>query len=159
MTRYRRPQDSVETRHRGPNDGRKKRMKAIVLSDGGPAPGDLPVPKPKPNEVLVRVRACSLNRADLIVTSGRKHGDQGGPGAIPGLEWSGEVVETGAEVPPTVKPGDRVMCTGSGGYAEYAVTDWGRVAPISTAMSFEEAATLPLALQTMGASGSWGCLR
>jgi NADPH:quinone reductase len=124
-------------------------MKAIVLSDGGPAPGDVPVPKPKPAEVLVRVRACSLNRADLIVTSGRKHGDQGGPGAIPGLEWSGEVVETGAEVPSTVKPGDRVMCTGSGGYAEYAVTDWGRVTPMGTEMTFEEAATLPLALQTM----------
>jgi len=124
-------------------------MKAIVLSDGGPAPGDVPVPKPKPDEVLVRVRACSLNRADLIVTSGRKHGDQGGPGAIPGLEWSGEVVETGAGVPSTVKPGDRVMCTGSGGYAEYAVTDWGRVAPMGTGMTFEDAATLPLALQTM----------
>lgn len=124
-------------------------MKAIVLSDGGPAPGDVPVPKPKPNEVLVRVRACSLNRADLIVASGRKHGGQGGPGAVPGLEWSGEVVETGAGVPSSVKPGDRVMCTGSGGYAEYAVTDWGRVAPMGTGMTFEEAATLPLALQTM----------
>ena len=124
-------------------------MKAIVLSDGGPAPGDVPVPKPKPDEVLVRVRACSLNRADLIVASGRKHGDQGGPGVIPGLEWSGEVVETGAGVPSTVKPGDRVMCTGSGGYAEYAVTDWGRVAPMGAEMTFEEAATLPLALQTM----------
>lgn len=124
-------------------------MKAIVLSDGGPAPGDVPVPKPKPDEVLVRVRACSLNRADLIVASGRKHGNHGGPGTIPGLEWSGEVVETGAGVPSTVKPGDRVMCTGSGGYAEYAVTDWGRVAPMGNEMTFEEAATLPLALQTM----------
>jgi NADPH2:quinone reductase len=124
-------------------------MKAIVLSDDGPVLGNAPAPKLKPNEVLVRVRACSLNRADLIVTSGRKHGDQGGPGAIPGLEWAGEVVETGAEIPPGLKPGDRVMCTGSGGYAEYAVTDWGRVAPMGTDMTFEEAAALPLALQTM----------
>lgn len=124
-------------------------MKAIVLGEAGLVLGDVPVPQPKPNEVLVRVRACSLNRADLIITGGRKHGNQGGPGAIPGLEWAGEVSEIGADVPPVVKPGDRVMCTGSGGYAEYAVTDWGRVAPISTAMSFEEAATLPLALQTM----------
>ncbi|MGF7206583.1 NADPH2:quinone reductase [Skermanella aerolata] len=124
-------------------------MKAIVLGDGGVALGDAPVPQPKPAEVLVRVRACSLNRADLIVTSGRSHGTIGGPGTIPGLEWAGEVIETGAEVPPGIKPGDRVMCTGSGGYAEYAVADWGRIAPVGTELSFEEAATLPLALQTM----------
>jgi NADPH2:quinone reductase len=124
-------------------------MKAIVLGEGGLALSDVPVPRPKPNEVLVRVRACGLNRADLSVTSGRKHGDHGGPGTIPGLEWSGEVIEIGADVPSVAKPGDRVMCTGSGGYAEYAVTDWGRVAPIGAAMTFEEAATLPLALQTM----------
>jgi len=124
-------------------------MKAVIIGEAGLEIGDIPVPQPKPNEVLVRVRACSLNRADLIMTSGRKHGDQGGPGAVPGLEWAGEVVETGAEVPSGLKPGDRVMCTGSGGYAEHAVTDWGRVAPIGDGMSFEEATTLPLALQTM----------
>jgi len=54
----------------------------------------------------------------------------------------------GAEVT-SIKPGDRVMCSGAGGYAEYAVTDWGRVMPMPRATSFEEAATLPVALQTM----------
>jgi NADPH2:quinone reductase len=49
-----------------------------------------------------------------------------------------------------VKPGDRVMCTGNGGYAEYAVADWGRASPIpANNMSWEQAATLPIALQTM----------
>ena len=49
-----------------------------------------------------------------------------------------------------MKPGDRVMCSGNGGYAEYAVADWGRVAAIpANNMSYEQAATLPVALQTM----------
>jgi NADPH:quinone reductase len=46
-------------------------------------------------------------------------------------------------------PGDRVMCSGSGGYAEYAVTDYGRASAIPDGMSYETATTLPLALQTM----------
>ncbi len=64
-------------------------------------------------------------------------------------EWSGEIVKIGAAVP-GLQPGQRVMCSGNGGYAEYAVTDWGRVVPIpADTMSFEQAATLPIALQTM----------
>ncbi len=47
------------------------------------------------------------------------------------------------------KPGDRVMCSGSGGYAEYAVSDWGRVNPMPDGVSFETAATLPVALITL----------
>lgn len=55
----------------------------------------------------------------------------------------------GAEVP-EFRPGDRVMCSGAGGYAEYAVTDWGRVCPLpQSAASMVEAAALPVALQTM----------
>jgi NADPH2:quinone reductase len=80
---------------------------------------------------------------------GRMHGALGGAGTIAGLEWAGEVVETGFEVA-EFQPGDRVMCSGSGGYAEYAATDWGRVSPLPAAdMSFEQAAALPIALQTM----------
>jgi NADPH2:quinone reductase len=123
-------------------------MKAAVVGDNGVEIREAPQPRPKPNEVLVRIRAASLNRADLAVASGHRHGAIGGPGAIPGLEWAGEVVEAGAEVE-GLKPGDRVMCSGAGGYAEYAVTDYGRVAPIPDGMSFETATTLPLALQTM----------
>jgi NADPH2:quinone reductase len=80
---------------------------------------------------------------------GRMHGALGGAGTIAGLEWAGKVVETGFEVA-EFQPGDRVMCSGSGGYAEYAATDWGRVSPLPAAdMSFEQAAALPIALQTM----------
>jgi len=124
-------------------------MKAAVVGEKGLEIRDVPQPRPKPNEVLVRVRAAGLNRAELAIAAGHRHGSQGGPGAIPGLEWSGEVVEIGAEVR-GIKPGDRVMCSGSGGYAEYAVADWGRVSPIpANNMTYAQAATLPVALQTM----------
>ena len=124
-------------------------MKAIVLGSDGPTFTDAPVPVPKPNEVLVRVRACALNRADLGVAAGHRHGSVGGAGTVVGMEFAGEVVQTGAEVP-GLRVGDRVMCSGAGGFAEYAVADRGRVMPIPSAqMSFEQAATLPVALQTM----------
>ncbi len=125
-------------------------MKAAVVTESGVQVKDVPEPKPGPGEVLVRVRASGLNRADLGVAAGHMHGRMGGPGTILGLEFAGEVVEVGAEVPDSVKPGDRVMCSGSGGYAEYAVADWGRVSPVPDSnMSWEQAATLPIALQTM----------
>ena len=124
-------------------------MKAAVVGDKGLEIRDVPKPRPKPNEVLVRVRAIGLNRAELAIAAGHKHGSQGGPGAIAGLEWSGEVAEVGAEVR-GIKPGDRVMCSGGGGYAEYAACDWGRVSPIpANNMTYPQAATLPVALQTM----------
>ena len=58
------------------------------------------------------------------------------------------MVETGAEVE-GYAPGNRVMCSGTGGYAEYAVSDWGRVNALPDGMSFEQAATLPVALITL----------
>ncbi len=124
-------------------------MKAAVVGEKGLEIRDVPRPEPKANEVLVRVRAAGLNRAELAVAAGHRHGTVGGAGTVVGLEWSGEVAAVGAEVK-GVKPGDRVMCSGSGGYAEYAVCDWGRVSPIpANNMTFPQAATLPVALQTM----------
>jgi NADPH:quinone reductase len=124
-------------------------MKAAVVGEKGLEIRDVPRPEPKANEVLVRVRAAGLNRAELAVAAGHRHGAVGGTGTVVGLEWSGEVAAVGAEVK-GVKPGDRVMCSGSGGYAEYAVCDWGRLSPIpANNMTFPQAATLPVALQTM----------
>ncbi len=124
-------------------------MKAIVVGTQGIALQDIPTPQPGPNQVLVRVRAAGLNRAELAVAAGHKHGSVGGPGTVVGSEWSGEIAAIGAAVP-DLQVGQRVMCSGNGGYAEYAVTDWGRVMPIPDSnMSFEQAATLPIALQTM----------
>jgi len=122
---------------------------AVVAEQGGVEIRDVPQPKPKPNELLVRVRAAGLNRADVGVAAGKAHGSTGGAGTIVGLEWAGEVAEIGSEVK-GLKPGDRVMCSGGGGYAEYAVCDWGRAATIpANNMGYEQAATLPIALQTM----------
>jgi NADPH2:quinone reductase len=123
-------------------------MKAAVATEQGLALRDIAQPKPKPNEVLVRVRAAALNRADLATARGIPHGSHGGIGAAVGLEWAGDVVEIGAEVA-GYKAGDRVMCSGTGGYAEYALTDWGRVNPMPDGMSFEQAATLPVSLLTL----------
>jgi NADPH2:quinone reductase len=124
-------------------------MKAAVVTEHGVASRDVPKPSPGPGQVLVQVRAAGLNRADLIMASGRMHGPTGGQGTVMGLEFAGEVVAVGPEVQ-GFKPGDRVMCSGAGGYAEYAVADFGRTAKIpANNMTFTQAATLPVALQTM----------
>jgi NADPH2:quinone reductase len=125
-------------------------MRAVVVGPGGPAlADDVPVPVPGEHEVLVRVRACGLNRADLGMAAGLRHGAAGGAGAVLGLEWAGEVVRTGAAVK-GLREGDRVMGSGGSAFAEYAVSDHGRVMPIPSAgMGFEQAAGLPVALQTM----------
>ena len=101
-------------------------MKAAILGEAGIEIGEVPKPTPKPNEVLVRVRATTLNRADLLIASGHQHGAVGGKGARIGLECAGEVEAVGSEVT-GIKPGDRVMATAPGGIAEYAVTDFMRV--------------------------------
>ena len=124
-------------------------MKAAVVTSNGVEIRDVPAPAPQASQVLIRVRACGLNRADLGVAAGHAHGAVGGAGTIVGMEFAGEVAEVGAHVT-HVKPGDRVMASGAAGYAEYAVADRGRVHLLpSDTMGFEEAATLPIALQTM----------
>jgi NADPH:quinone reductase len=124
-------------------------MQAAVVGEKGVEVRDLPKPTAKPNEVLIRVRASTLNRADLLVALGHQHGSVGGVGARLGLECSGEVEAVGGEVQ-GIKPGDRVMASAPGGFAEYVVTDAGRVHRIpGNNMSYEQAACFPVALQTM----------
>ncbi len=122
-------------------------MKAGVATENGLELRDIPQPKPQPFQILVRVKAAGLNRADLAASRGS--GGHGPVGGTVGIDWAGEVVEVGSEVKGGFKPGDRVMCAGSGGYAEYAVADWGRDGPMPADISFEDAATLPVALGTM----------
>ena len=124
-------------------------MKAAVLGEKGVEVRDVPRPTPKPNEVLIKVRASSLNRADTIVAAGIQHGPVAGVGARLGLECSGEVEAVGSEVT-GFKAGDRVMGSAPGGFAEYTVTDAGRLHRIpGNNMTYAQAACFPIALQTM----------
>jgi NADPH2:quinone reductase len=123
-------------------------MKAYVYGANGPVIADVARPAPKGTQVLVRVRACGLNRADLGMTKGHAHGSAGGVGTVLGMEWAGEVVELGPEAK-GVKVGDRIMGSGGAAFAEYTLADHGRLFRAPSNMNFDEAATLPVALATM----------
>lgn len=104
--------------------------------------GEASVPTVGPRDVLVRVRATALNRADLMQRSGAYPPP---PGASPilGLEAAGEVVSVGAEVEGWA-PGDAAMALlPGGGYAEYVSVPAPLLMPLPAGFSFEEAAALP----------------
>ena len=123
-------------------------MRAILVGHHGVELGERPVPEPAGAEVLVRVKAAGLNRAELGVAAGGSHGTRGGIGTVMGSEWAGIVERCGTDAT-RFEPGDRVMGRGVGSYADYVVADEGRVVPIDADMAFERAAALPIALQTM----------
>ncbi len=123
-------------------------MKAYVYGANGAAITDVVKPMPKGTQVLVRVHACGLNRADLGMTKGHVHGSAGGVGTVLGMEWAGEVAELGPEAK-GVKVGDKIMGSGGAAFAEYTLADHGRLFHAPSNMNFEECATLPIALTTM----------
>jgi NADPH2:quinone reductase len=124
-------------------------MKAYVLTDKGPAITDVPQPQPSGEQVLVKVRAACLNRADLGMARGHAHGSRGGAGTTLGGEGAGEVIAVGPQAR-GVKVGDRVMGSINGAFAEFGLMDCGRAFHIpANNMSYEQAATLPVALNTM----------
>ena len=123
-------------------------MKAYVYGAGGAAITDVAKPSPKGTQVLVKVHACGLNRADLGMTKGHVHGARGGVGTVLGMEWAGEVAELGPEAK-GVKVGDKVMGSGAAAFAEYTLADHGRLFRAPSNMNFDEACTLPIAITTM----------
>ncbi|MGY4309782.1 NADPH2:quinone reductase [Bradyrhizobium sp. USDA 4369] len=123
-------------------------MKAYVYGAQGAAITDVAKPTPTGTQVLVRVRACGLNRADLGMTKGHAHGAAGGVGTVLGMEWAGEVAELGPDAK-GLKVGDKVMGSGAAAFAEYTLADHGRLFHPPSNMNFDEAATLPIALTTM----------
>src|SRR5262249_59575778 len=100
-------------------------MKAAVVGEKGAEVRDIPKPEPAPNEILIKVRASSLNRADVGVAAGQQHGRVGGIGARLGLECSGEVEAVGSEGM-AFKPGDRVVASAPGRDADISTSEDGR---------------------------------
>ena len=104
---------------------------------------DIPVPRPKANEIVMRVRATALNRGEIVV-GGAVHG---GPEKIGGTEAAGEVHTVGAGVT-MVKPGDRVFGRVRGGIAEYVAMEAQQIIPLPAKLSFEQGAAVPISYIT-----------
>src|SRR5665213_2514955 len=127
-------------------------MKAVVLNQYGDVSQlhyqETEVPEYGDNEVLVRVRATSINPIDWKVRRGaaKERMPVEFP-AILGRDLAGEVVEYGRNVTGFSK-GMRVMALANGAYAEYTVVKAEVLAPIPDALSFEQAGALPLVTLT-----------
>ena len=102
---------------------------------------DTPVPEAGPGQLLVRVRAASLNRGEFIAGHGL-HGKAGSWKAI-GQEGAGDVAAVGAGVT-QFKPGDRVMGRCAGAFSEYALMEDSEAMALPAGVSYEEAASIPL---------------
>jgi len=122
-------------------------MKAVYLMETGSPEvlrfGELPEPSVGPNDVLIGVRACSLNRLDVFTREG-SHGTHISPPHVLGGDVAGVIVRVGEGVD-ELKPGDQVIANGRGGYAELAVAPADRVYPLPARCTFDEGATLPVA--------------
>ncbi|MCU1530365.1 MAG: quinone oxidoreductase [Frondihabitans sp.] len=132
-----------------------RRMHAIIISQpGGPdvlTPGEVPDPVVGPNDVLIRVAAAGLNRADVSQRQGHYPPPPGSP-EWPGMEVSGTVLETGPEVTGFTL-GDRVCALlAGGGYAEQVAVDAGLVLPVPDGIDLVEAAGLPEVAATVWAN-------
>lgn len=102
---------------------------------------DAPRPEPTGRQLLVRMRAASLNRGEFVIGHGL-HGAAGSWKAIGG-EGAGEVVSVGAEVS-GFAPGDRVMGRCPGAFSEYALMDMDEAIHMPDTLGFEQAASVPM---------------
>tara|TARA_B100001564_G_scaffold278982_1_gene241117 strand:+ start:148 stop:1152 length:1005 start_codon:yes stop_codon:yes gene_type:complete len=124
-------------------------MIAVTLSNNELEIKELPVPQIKPDQVLIKVYTCGLNRSDLLETQGQSFGHAGGEHKIIGGEFAGEIVELGKSVN-NFNIGDKVMCRGGSGWAEYAVANFKRIVKFDTdKISWEQGASIQGSLQTM----------
>lgn len=130
-------------------------MRCILIENPGPQSHlivcDVDTPSCKNDEILVRVKATALNRADILQRQG-KYPSPPGESIIPGLEVAGEVVEIGSDVT-QFKVGDHIYGLVAGGaYAEYCCVNQHLAALIPKGWDFNHAAALPEALMTTHAT-------
>ncbi len=147
----------------GQEDTMSATMRALVLRQHGGLENlelvkDQPKPKPKPGAVIIRVRASSFNYHDVFTVKGMPGIKVPLPVVI-GLDMAGEIVEMGESVSGW-KAGDRVLVNPlnkkkglmgemlDGGMAEYCLVDADQLIAMPDAVSFEEAAALPVAYGT-----------
>jgi NADPH:quinone reductase len=121
-------------------------MTAIgIPQPGGPdalVPEQRPVPKPGPNEILVKVAAAGVNRPDVAQRTGN-YPPPPGASDIPGLEIAGEVIALGADAA-RFTIGDKVMAlVPGGGYAQYCTAHETHALPVPPSLSMNEAAGIP----------------
>jgi len=120
-------------------------MKAIQIQQPGGVEAlqlvEIPVPKPKPSEALVKIAAIGVNFIDIYLREGRYKAPLP---FVNGQEAAGVVAEVGADVK-AVKPGDRVAYAGPpGAYAEYAAVPADRLVPVPSGVSDRDAAAAML---------------
>lgn len=122
-------------------------MKAITFDTFGDADvltlNEAPDPEVRPNDLLVRVYAAGVNRADLTHRTGGYGRPNFGDSPVIGLEIAGEVIAAGSEVS-GFAVGDRVMgVVGGGAYAEMARIDYRMAMPIPSQLDYVHAAAIP----------------
>ncbi|HEX4160521.1 MAG TPA: NAD(P)H-quinone oxidoreductase [Rhizomicrobium sp.] len=123
-----------------------KVMRAIRIENPGPdyrlVLGETERPDPGPGEVLIRVRAAGVNRADLLQGEGR-YPPPAGASPILGMEVSGEIAALGTGTK-GVEAGEKVCAlVAGGGYAEYCAAPTGSVLELPKGIDVVEAAGLP----------------
>jgi len=122
-----------------------------IVEPGGPSvlkSSVRSIPKPKRNEVLIKISYAGINRPDVLQRSG-SYLPPSGASDLPGLEASGIIFAIGDNVT-NWEVGDEVCALlPGGGYAEYAVTQASHCLPVPTGMSLKQAAALPETLFTV----------
>ena len=128
-------------------------MKAIRIHQFGPTEEalqyeEVPTPEPGPGELLIKVEAASLNRADIGLRKGTYRISADALPIIPGREFAGVITKVGTGVT-EFNLGQRVVAYPSlGGYAEYAVAKASEVRPVPDGVSSAQAAALPTVFLT-----------
>jgi putative PIG3 family NAD(P)H quinone oxidoreductase len=122
-------------------------MLAVVAPEQELVLVERPVPRPGPNEVLVKVAAAGVNRPDILQSRGLYPAPPGAPDIL-GLELAGEVVGAGEGAQALI--GQQVCALVAGGaYAEYCVAPAGTCLAVPAALSLVEAAAMPETLFTI----------